>query len=195
MKRLFVLVAAALAVLALSTTPAVAHGSHHDHGCKDDLGASYGGGWNLWNIGVVSPEVMEKIVQPDLSQPLYICGDAYSNWAGWVEGALETADMVLAKILPLKPIVVTNTGIWSVRWGSTPYRFQLTAEGGVSSEPYHWDLVGGSLPPNWTMTPDGIISGIPSHRGTYTCSVVASQKSTGTKSAPANVGFWIDYPL
>jgi monoamine oxidase len=29
--------------------------------------------------------------------PLYICGEAYSDAQGWVEGALQTADMMLAK--------------------------------------------------------------------------------------------------
>ena len=40
----------------------------------------YGGGWNLWNVGESSPEMMQKIVQPDPQLPLYICGEAYSNW-------------------------------------------------------------------------------------------------------------------
>jgi hypothetical protein len=30
-------------------------------------------------------------------QHLYICGEAYSDAQGWVEGALQTADLVLAK--------------------------------------------------------------------------------------------------
>jgi len=57
----------------------------------------FGGGWNFWNIGVKSPEVMKAIIKPHSNVPLYICGDAYSNWQGWVEGALETANMVLNK--------------------------------------------------------------------------------------------------
>lgn len=57
----------------------------------------FGGGWNSWNIGVKSWEVKHQIVQPDPAQPLYICGEAYSDAQGWVEGALQTADYVLAK--------------------------------------------------------------------------------------------------
>jgi hypothetical protein len=30
-------------------------------------------------------------------RPIYICGEAYSDAQGWVEGALQTADMLLAK--------------------------------------------------------------------------------------------------
>jgi hypothetical protein len=38
-------------------------------------------------------------VQPleDADLPLYICGEAYSDAQGWVEGALQTADLMLAK--------------------------------------------------------------------------------------------------
>ena len=45
MKGLFVLVAAALAVLALSATPALSHGSNDD-GCDDPVASSMGGGGN-----------------------------------------------------------------------------------------------------------------------------------------------------
>lgn len=31
-------------------------------------------------------------------RPLYICGEAYSDAQGWVEGALQTADMVLDQL-------------------------------------------------------------------------------------------------
>jgi len=50
----------------------------------------------------------EQIIQPfdgkrddqdqPLNLPLYIYGEAYSDAQGWVEGALRTADLVLAKI-------------------------------------------------------------------------------------------------
>ncbi len=63
---------------------------------KDWAEDPFGGGWNFWNIGVQSSQVMKAIIKPDSTVPLYICGDAYSNWQGWVEGALETANMVLA---------------------------------------------------------------------------------------------------
>jgi monoamine oxidase len=58
----------------------------------------FGGGWNSWNIGVKSWEVKQQIVQPLSDTPLYICGEAYSDAQGWVEGALETADILLKKI-------------------------------------------------------------------------------------------------
>jgi monoamine oxidase len=87
-------VARQLAVIhGLSYTPKVRCAAFRDWG--DD---PFGGGWNSWNIGVQSWEVKKRIVQPFEQRPLYICGEAYSDAQGWVEGALQTADMVLAKL-------------------------------------------------------------------------------------------------
>jgi monoamine oxidase len=58
----------------------------------------FGGGWNSWNVGVRSWDVRDKIVQPLKSIPLYICGEAYSDWQGWVEGALQTAEIALERM-------------------------------------------------------------------------------------------------
>jgi monoamine oxidase len=76
----------------LSYTPEVRNAAFRDWG--DD---PFGGGWNSWNIGVRSPEVKQHIVQPFDARHLYICGEAYSDAQGWVEGALQTADLMLAK--------------------------------------------------------------------------------------------------
>ena len=77
----------------LSYTPEVRNAAFRDWG--DD---PFGGGWNSWNIGVQSWDVKKRIVQPFEDRRLYICGEAYSDAQGWVEGALQTADMVLAKL-------------------------------------------------------------------------------------------------
>lgn len=77
----------------LSYTPSVKDACFRDWG--DD---PFGGGWNSWNIGVKSWEVKKEIIQPIPALPLYICGEAYSDAQGWVEGALQTADMMLEKI-------------------------------------------------------------------------------------------------
>jgi monoamine oxidase len=76
----------------LPFVPKVLDASFRDWG--DD---PFGGGWNSWNIGVESWHVKEKILQPDPSAPVYICGEAYSDAQGWVEGALQTADALLKK--------------------------------------------------------------------------------------------------
>lgn len=87
-------VARQLAVIhGLSYTPEVCNAAFRDWG--DD---PFGGGWNSWNIGVKSWEVKQQIIQPSPQRELYICGEAYSDAQGWVEGALQTADMMLAKL-------------------------------------------------------------------------------------------------
>lgn len=58
----------------------------------------FGGGWNSWNIGVDSRRVKMDILQPDPGAPVYVCGEAYSDAQGWVEGALQTADLMLEKL-------------------------------------------------------------------------------------------------
>jgi len=55
----------------------------------------YGGGVNFWNIHAQSSDVIPKMITPVDGLPVHICGEAYSNGQGWVEGALETAEMVL----------------------------------------------------------------------------------------------------
>ena len=76
----------------LDYTPRVRNAAFRDWG-EDP----FGGGWNSWYIGVRSGEVRDKIVHPIDDCPMYICGEAYSDYQGWVEGALQTADIMLAK--------------------------------------------------------------------------------------------------
>lgn len=74
-------------------TPKVRNAAFRDWG--DD---PFGGGWNSWNIGADSQKVKREIIQPIADCPLYICGEAYSDAQGWVEGALQTADLVLGRM-------------------------------------------------------------------------------------------------
>lgn len=92
-RRMVVEVARQLGVIhGLNYTPAVRNAAFRDWG--DD---PFGGGWNSWNIGVKSWEVKKQIVKPFDDRNFFICGEAYSDAQGWVEGALQTADMVLEK--------------------------------------------------------------------------------------------------
>jgi monoamine oxidase len=65
----------------------------------------YGGGWNSWNIGVRSWEVKKQILRPLAEAPVYICGEAYSDAQGWVEGALQTAELMLERSFDIKPLL------------------------------------------------------------------------------------------
>jgi len=57
----------------------------------------YGGAVHFWNPGYESTDVMNKISQPVADFPCYICGEAYSTNQTWVEGAFQTAELVLRK--------------------------------------------------------------------------------------------------
>jgi len=55
----------------------------------------FGGGWHAWKAGFKFWEVMKRMRKPIDGEHVYICGEAYSNVHGWVEGALKTAELVL----------------------------------------------------------------------------------------------------
>lgn len=69
----------------------------------DWSGHPYGGGVNFWNAGVNSTELIPEVVQPVSDLPVYIVGEAYSRSQSWVEGALETSELVLQGKFGLAP--------------------------------------------------------------------------------------------
>ena len=72
----------------------------------------YGGGVHFWNRGFKSWEILHDITQPVKDFPCYICGEAYSTNQTWVEGALQTAEIVLQKHLGLaKPKWITPNSV------------------------------------------------------------------------------------
>ena len=70
------------------------------HDWSDD---PYGAGWHAWKAGVEFWKVMPKIRKPIASEDVYICGEAYSINQGWVEGALQTAELMLEEHFDMKP--------------------------------------------------------------------------------------------
>ena len=62
-----------------------------------DMGAGY------WKPGRSRKEIMPIITKPLADNEIYICNENYSSHQAWVEGSLESADCVLAKLdIPLK---------------------------------------------------------------------------------------------
>ena len=56
--------------------------------------------WNAgaayWKVGSHPEKVMNEIIQPlGTSVPLFICGENYSTHQAWMEGALETSNLVI----------------------------------------------------------------------------------------------------
>jgi len=69
----------------------------------------YGGAVHFWNSGYRSWEVLEEMTKPVDDFPCFICGEAYSTNQTWVEGALQTAEIVLQKHFKLaKPKWLSN---------------------------------------------------------------------------------------
>jgi hypothetical protein len=69
----------------------------------------YGGGVHFWNRGYKSWEIVDQMTQPVADFPCYICGEAYSTNQTWVEGALQTAEIVLHRLGLPKPSWITPT--------------------------------------------------------------------------------------
>ena len=78
----------------LAYTPDVQDAAFRDWG-EDP----FGGGWNSWNYRreELGSQGADRPAVPD-DRALLVCGEAYSDAQGWVEGALQTADMVLEKL-------------------------------------------------------------------------------------------------
>ncbi len=57
----------------------------------------YGGAVHFWNPGYNSTKILRDMIQPVGNFPCYVCGEAYSTGQTWVEGALQTAELVLRK--------------------------------------------------------------------------------------------------
>jgi protoporphyrinogen oxidase/cytochrome b involved in lipid metabolism len=60
--------------------------------CYWDVGAGY------WKPGYDRMKIMHKMIKPLPNENIFICGENYSSHQAWVEGALETADLVMAKL-------------------------------------------------------------------------------------------------
>lgn len=63
----------------------------------------YGAAWHAWKPGYRFWELIPRMRNPIPDEQVYICGSCYSNNQGWVEGALETAELMLREHFDLRP--------------------------------------------------------------------------------------------
>jgi len=69
---------------------------------KDWTEDPYGGGYHCWRAGFDVKSVMRYMRQPDANESIHVCGEAYSDQQGWVEGAFCTAELMLREHFGLK---------------------------------------------------------------------------------------------
>lgn len=62
----------------------------------------YGGGYHAWKANYNIQETMHYMRNPDKAEKIYICGEAYSDQQGWVEGAFCVVENMLEEYFDLK---------------------------------------------------------------------------------------------
>lgn len=74
-----------------------------------DWGADpYGGAWHAWAPHYKSWEIRPWMRQPNPTLDLYICGEAYAQRNGWVEGAINSAERTLERLGLSRPVWITD---------------------------------------------------------------------------------------
>lgn len=97
---------------------------------KFDAPASqqFGYGVHQWAIGADDKQVMEALTEP--LPNLFTCGEAFSDYQGWVEGALRSTDLVLKKgfgLNAISDVYHSETGVTSSAAIKTCYQEQTAS--------------------------------------------------------------------
>jgi monoamine oxidase len=79
---------------------------------KDWSADPYGGGYHAWHAGVDVQRTMPFMRCPDPGEAVHICGEAWSDQQGWVEGAFCVAENMLQDWFGLE---------WPTEWLSEDY--------------------------------------------------------------------------
>lgn len=69
---------------------------------KDWTGDPYGGGYHAWKANYDIEKTMKYMRHPIKEETIYVCGEAYSDQQGWVEGAFCVAENMLEAQFGLK---------------------------------------------------------------------------------------------
>lgn len=77
---------------------------------KDWTDDPFGAGYHAWKAGFSVKDVMPYMRKPDANEQIHICGEAYSDQQGWVEGAFCEAEKMLQEYFGLnRPIWLSPT--------------------------------------------------------------------------------------
>lgn len=60
-------------------------------------------GWTFWRAGSVSDELIALAPRPDPSIAIHLAGETFSRSQSWVEGALESAELVVERLTAQNP--------------------------------------------------------------------------------------------
>ncbi len=83
--------------------------AHYQDWSKDPWGA----GWHGWKAGQDEYQLIPQIIQPSPTEDVYIVGECYSNIPGWVQGALNVAEVMLQTRLGVAwPTWLSKGGTW-----------------------------------------------------------------------------------
>lgn len=69
---------------------------------KDWTDEPFGAGYHAWKAGFSVGDVMKYMRKPKHDEQIHICGEAYSDQQGWVEGAFCEAEKMLQDYFGLK---------------------------------------------------------------------------------------------
>jgi len=69
---------------------------------KDWADDPFGGGYHAWKAAYNVKETMEFMRKPNPAEDIYICGEAYSDQQGWVEGAFCVSEKMLQKYFKME---------------------------------------------------------------------------------------------
>jgi len=84
----------------------------------------YGAAWHGWAPNFRSWEIRPLMRQPNPALDLFICGEAYSQRNGWVEGAINSAEKTLERF-----------GLHRPEWITDPdFQFEIDDEGESENE-------------------------------------------------------------
>ena len=70
--------------------------------------------WHAWKPYVKSWEMVRMARQPNRELPVFVCGEAFAQPHGWVESAINTAEVILEE----------HYGLPRPKWVSADYQFQ-----------------------------------------------------------------------
>jgi monoamine oxidase len=115
----FVTLVQSIAAAQPGTTPSVSPVNPIAGVAMDWATDPFGGGVNFWNVGVDVNSAYWSMMNPKEGDHLYIIGEGYSLYQGWVEGALWSAEDMLNKFFGLTPPKAPDAGGWLY---TTPYQ-------------------------------------------------------------------------